>query len=58
MVHRAHHSAANAVSERNPHLARAGIRDTAFLPRLPDDFRQILQEMERAWGYPLAGSVG
>jgi len=28
MVYRAHHSAANAVSERNPRLARAGIGDT------------------------------
>ena len=30
----------------------------AISPRLPDDFRQILQEMKQAWGYPLAGSVG
>lgn len=26
----------------------------AILPCLPDDFQQILQEMEWAWGYPLA----
>ena len=30
---------------------------SAIWPRLPDDFRQILREMKRAWGYPLAGSV-
>ena len=30
----------------------------AIQPRLPDDFHQILQEMERNWGYPLAGNVG
>ena len=29
----------------------------AIWPRLPDEFHQILQEMEKAWGYPLAGSV-
>ena len=29
----------------------------AIWPHLPDDFRLILQEMERDWGYPLAGSV-
>ena len=28
---------------------------TAIWPRLPDDFHRVLQEMERAWGYPLAG---
>ena len=26
--------------------------------RLPDDFHRILREMERTWGYPLAGRVG
>lgn len=29
----------------------------AIWPCLPDDFQQILQEMERTWGYPLARSV-
>lgn len=24
---------------------------------LPETFREILREMDRAWGYPLAGSV-
>ena len=27
-------------------------------PHLPAAFHQILQEMRRAFGYPLAGSVG
>ena len=31
---------------------------SAIWPRLPDEFRRILQEMERALGYPLAGSLG
>ena len=26
--------------------------------RLPETFRGILREMERDWGYPLAGNVG
>ena len=30
----------------------------AIWSHLPDEFHRILQEMERAWGYPLAGSVG
>lgn len=30
----------------------------AIWPRLPDEFRRILREMEMGWGYPLAGSVG
>jgi len=29
----------------------------AIWPCLPDDFQEILQEMERTWGYPLAGSM-
>ena len=26
--------------------------------RLPDEFREILREMERDWGYPLKGNTG
>ncbi len=28
-----------------------------MLSRLPETFREILREMDRTWGYPLAGSV-